>query len=163
MKKFIALLLLVFVFVSCSNDSEKQNFTESDYSIKDTVENLSTFALLSDTILYLPDGENVLDADYFDYYFGKSELLENISDYAYYTSATTAVCEVGIFKVKDSDTKDALISAIEERKNNLISTYENYSPEDVEIAKGLVVDSFDDIVYFAMTTENDSVKSVIEK
>ena len=163
MKKILAILLLAFVFISCSDNAEKENFTESDYSIKDTTENLSTFALLSDTILYTPDGENVLDGDYFDYYFGNSELLEKISDYAYFTSATTAVCEVGIFKVKDNDTKEALLLAIEERKENLISTYENYSPEDVEIAKGLLKGSFDDIVYFAMTTENDSVKSAIEK
>lgn len=168
MKKIIAvtLILLSLLLVSCNKEEEKpqdSSITVSEVSPVSFTEELSTLDVLSETILYTPDSENPLDEDYFDYYFGDKELLSKVSDYAFYTSATTAVSEVGIFKVKDSEAKEKLLSAFETRKNNLISTYENYSPEDVEVASQMITGSFDDIVWFAATRDNGSIKAVIEK
>ena len=160
MKKLIsvALVILTLFAVSCKEEGLKV----SDYSVADKKAELSALELLAETIIYEKDGENVLNSDYFEYYFGDSALLEGISDYIYYTSATTSVCEVGIFKVKDGETKTALENAFTTRKENLISTYENYSKADVQIAENMKNGSFDDVVWFVMTTDNASVTEVIE-
>ncbi len=168
MKKIIAvtLILLSLILASCNKDEEKpqdNGITVSDVSASSFTAGLSGLDVLSETILYTPASDNVLDEDYFDYYFGNKELLEKISDYAFYTSATTSVCEVGVFKVKDSEAKESLLSAFETRKNNLVSTYENYSPEDVEVANAMITGSFDDIVWFSATRDNGAVKAVIEE
>ena len=164
----IATLILLALFLSSCNKEEVENtndntITASDISIENTKNELSSLDALSETIVYSKGSENALDEDYFDYYFSDSSLLEDISDYVYFTSATTSVCEAGVFKVKDAETKEALLSAFETRKENLISTYENYSPEDVEVAENMIKGSFDDVVWFVMTKENQSVKEVIEK
>ncbi len=160
MKKLIsaALIILTLFLVSCKEEGLK----ESDYSIADKKASLSALEVLSETIIYEKDGENALDGDYFEYYFGDASLLEGVSDYIYYTSATTSVCEVGIFKVKDDDTKTALETAFTTRKENLVSTYENYSKADVQIAENMKNGSFDDVVWFVMTTDNASVTEIIE-
>ncbi len=169
MKKIIiATLILLALFLSSCNKEEVENtndntITASDISIENTKNELSALDALSETIIYSPNSENSLDEDYFDYYFANSTLLEGIKDYVYFTSATTSVCEAGVFKVKDAETKEALLSAFETRKENLISTYENYSPEDVEVAENMTKGSFDDVVWFVMTKDNQSVKEVIEK
>ncbi|MBQ7897091.1 MAG: DUF4358 domain-containing protein [Clostridia bacterium] len=167
MKKLIVitLIFLALLLVSCNKEEKPADngITISEISPVTFTEELSGLDVLSETILYTPSSDNALDEDYFDYYFGNKELLEKISDYAYYTSATTSVCEVGIFKVKDTEAKENLLSAFETRKNNLISTYENYSPEDADVASDMITGSFDDVVWFAATSDNASVKAVIEK
>ena len=168
MKKLLiaAFIVLALVLVSCGENEEKStnesDVTVSEYSpvsIKDT---LATSPALADTIIYAPETENVLDEDYFDYYFGSSELLSGISDYVYFTSATTAVREAGVFKVKDEKTKNALLEAFGARKENLKAIYENYSPEDVARADAMISGSFDDIVWFVATDDNNAIKEIIE-
>lgn len=160
MKKLIsfALILLTLLAVSCKEEGIK----ESDYSPSAKEAELSALEVLSDTIVYRKGSDNVLDEDYFEYYFGDASLLEGVSDYIYYTSATTSVCEAGVFKVKDDETKESLETAFSTRKDNLVSTYENYSKEDVQIAENMKSGSFDDVVWFVMTTDNNSVTEVIE-
>lgn len=165
MKKIIivTLILLSLVLSSCNEKTEVKDFTESNISIETYEKDLTLLDALSETIVYSPKSENSLDKDYFDYYFGNGDLFDSVSDYVYFTSATTSVCETGVFKVKNEDTKNALLSAFETRKENLISTYENYSPEDVETAKNMISGSFDDVVWFVITKDNNSVKETIEK
>ena len=165
MKKIIiaTLILLALLLCSCNEKTEEKSFTESEASIEAYENELTLLDALKDTIVYSPKGENALDKDYFDYYFSNGALLEKISDYVYFTSATTTVCETGVFKVKDEATKNALLSAFETRKENLISTYENYSPEDVKTAENMISGSFDDIVWFVITNDNEAVKQAIEE
>lgn len=159
MKKFIAITLLLFSIslISCT-----EKFPVSEYSPSDKKAELDALDALSDTIVHAHSTANELDGDYFDYYFANSELLENISDYVFYTSATTEIRETGVFKVKNEETKRALLEAIDTRKENLIAIYENYSPEDVSRAEKMLKGSFDDIVWFVITDDNTSVKEVIE-
>ncbi|MBE6700899.1 MAG: DUF4358 domain-containing protein [Ruminococcaceae bacterium] len=170
MKKITILLLLltlIFTFnlVSCNKEENSENtaIEVSDYAFETVVESLLNEDVLSNVISYTKDGENVLDADYFEYYFSDPALLEGISEYFYCTSATTSVSEVGIFQVKDSDTKESLLKAFDTRQSTLVSTYESYSPEDVQIAENMKKGSFDDIVWFVATTDNDTLSEIIKK
>ena len=163
MKKLIiiTLILLSLILSSCNEKEEEKLFAESNISVETYEKDLALLDILNETIIYSPKGENTLDKDYFDYYFANGDLFDKVSDYVYFTSATTSVCETGIFKVKDEETKKALLSAFEIRKENLISTYENYSPEDVETAKNMISGSFDDVVWFVITKDNQTVKEII--
>ena len=168
MKKIflVILALLALTLVACDKEEkapEKSSFTESEISVSAIAKSLSDSDALADTIIYKNGGENPLDEDYFDYYFGNSALLSDVTDYVYYTSATTSVCEAGVFKVKNEETRDALLSAFDTRKENLMATYENYSPADVAIASDMKKGSFDDVVWFVMTKNNDAVKAIIEE
>lgn len=155
MKKIILLVLVLTVFIiSCSEE-----WTVSDYSPVDKEESLSQ--LLDDTIVYTPE-ENPID-DYFDYYIGDVALLDGIESYVYYTSSQTKVCEVGVFKVKDKATADALLSAFDTKAENLAIVYENYSPEDTAIANNMQKGSFDDVVWFVATADNRPVIDIITK
>ena len=161
MKKFFTVffLILTVILVSCGENEEKtQELQESSLNMA-TVE-ASVMGLLDDTILYSKDSENKLDADYFEYYFGASDLLEGITDYFFYTSATTSVSEAGAFKVKDSDTAKALLAAFDTRCENLKAIYENYSPEDVGVAEKMIKGQNGNVVYFAMTKNEESLNTI---
>ena len=162
MKRYFAVILAVLaVFAVSCNKNEENEWTKSERSPVSLESELSELDVLSNTIVYKTDGENVLDADYFAYYFGDEELLDGIEEYIYYTSATSTVSEVGVFKVKDEKTAQSLLSAFKARGENLEAIYENYSPADVAVAKGMQTGSFDDIVWFSATTDNDSVTAVV--
>ncbi len=160
MKKLLVSLVLIFAIflVACGEDTE---WTVSDYSPSAKAEELQGVAALTNTIVYTAD-VNPID-DYFDYYIGDASLLEGITDYVYLTSAETSVAEAGIFKVKDKETADALLQAFDTRAENLAATYENYSPEDTAIAQNMTKGSFDDVVWFVASSDNDSAKAIIEK
>ena len=96
----LAVLALSLVFItSCAEDG---------VSFEDAKSALFDAEALSKTIVYEPDGENALDADYFEYYFSDGSLSELVEDYVYFTSETTSVCEAGVFKVKDKKAEAAL-------------------------------------------------------
>lgn len=158
MKKALIILtvLLALFAVSCS-----EAWSESDYKPSDIQEELDALPALADTMVYTPD-ENPID-EYFDYYFGDTALLDGITDYIYYTSASTNCAEAGVFKVKDQATADALTEAFKTRGGNLAATFENYSADDTAIAEDLETGSFDDIVWFVASNNNEEVKSVIVK
>lgn len=160
MKKLLMILtvILAVLFTACTEDAPE--WTVSDYSPSAMETALSDTEVLANSIIY--NEANPIN-DYFDYYFVDTALLEGITDYLFYTSADTSVSEVGIFKVKDKETADALLEALGTRAENLVATYENYSPEDTAIAQNMVKGSFDDIVWFAATADNDAIRSVIEK
>lgn len=159
-KVFIVLTVILAIFlIACGEEGAE--WTVSEYKPTDRVSALSETDALSNTIVYTPD-VNPID-DYFDYYLGDTALLEGISDYVYFTSAETSVAEAGVFKVKDKATADALLEAFGARAENLAITYENYSPEDTARARGVKTGSFDDIVWFVASADNDSVISAISK
>lgn len=161
MKKFFVaiFLILALLLVSCGENEEKrEELQESSINIT-TVETVVA-GLLDDTMLYSDDGENKLDEDYFEYYFGNSDLLIGITDYFFYTSATTSVSEAGAFKVKDSDTAKALLEAFDTRRDNLKAIYENYSPEDVAVAEKMIKGQNGNVVYFAMTKNEENLNTI---
>lgn len=157
-KAFILLTVILAVFLIACGE-EVAEWTVSEYSPSDKASALSATDALSNTIVYTPDA-NPID-DYFDYYLGDTALLAGITDYVYFTSAETAVAEAGVFKVKDQETANALLEAFGKRAENLAVTFENYSPEDTAIAMGVKISSFDDIVWFVASADNDSVMAVI--
>ena len=161
MKKLFAVffLILTVILVSCGENEEKtEELQESSLNMA-TVET-AVEGLLDDTILYSQNSENKLDHDYFEYYFGNSDLFDGISDYFFFTSATTSVSEAGAFKVKDSDTAKALLEAFDTRRDNLKAIYENYSPEDVGVAEKMIKGQDGNVVYFAMTKNEDNLKTI---
>lgn len=160
MKKVLILFTLIFtvILTACGEDTQ---WTVSDYSPVERATELQSTEALSDTIVYT-EGTNPID-EYFDYYLGDAALLEGIEDYVYFTSAATSVAEAGVFKVKDKATADALLEAFDTRAESLAMTYENYSPEDTERANNMKKGSFDDVVWFVASSDNDSVISVITK
>lgn len=159
MKKALVLLTLVFALLLTACGEEQ--WKVSDYSPADKAAELQATEALADTIVYTAEGDPI--DDYFDYYIGDAALLEGIEDYVYFTSAATSVAEAGVFKVKDKATADALLSAFDTRAENLAMTFENYSPEDTERANNMKKGSFDDVVWFVASSDNDSVISVITK
>lgn len=161
MKKIFAVFFLIFtvIFASCGGNEETPEALQESSLNMSTAET-AVMGLLDDTMLYSEDSDNKLDADYFEYYFGNSELLENITDYFFVTSATTSVSEAGAFKVKDSDTAKALLDAFDTRRDNLKAIYENYSPEDVGVAEKMIKGQNGDVVYFAMTKSEDKLKTI---
>ena len=79
------------------------------------------------------------------------------------TSPSTNVNEAGIFKVKTEAQKEALIKAFETRRDNLVQIHENYSQDDVAVARGMLIGSFDDVVYFIATPVNPEVEMLIKE
>ncbi len=164
MKKLLILVLtavMIISLISCTKEEGKETFETSSYAPSERLETLKGLEALSDTIVYEPS-ENPIN-DYFDYYLGISELPEGVVDYVYFTSASTSVREAGVFKVADKKTADTLLAAFETRCENLASTFENYSPEDTAIAKGMKSGSFDNIVWFVAAPDSESIISAIEE
>lgn len=161
MKKFLISMVLIFTVFLIACGEETAKWTVSDYAPEGKTAQLQATPALTNTIAYTAS-ENPID-DYFDYYIGDASILEGIAEYVYLTSAETAVAEAGIFKVKDKETADALLAAFDTRAQNLAITFENYSPEDTAIAQNMKKGSFDDIVWFVASSDNDSVKAIIEK
>ena len=161
MKKLLVAIFLIItlLLVSCGENEEKtEELQESSINIT-TVETVVA-GLLDDTMLYSDEGENKLDEDYFEYYFGVSDLLDGNTDYFFCTSATTSVSEAGAFKVKDSDTAKALLEAFDTRRDNLKAIYENYSPEDVSVAEKMIKGQNGNVVYFAMTKNEERLNTI---
>lgn len=161
MKRLLIPIILIFTVFLIACTDEAAEWTVSDYSPSAKAGELQSTEALANTIVYTADA-NPLD-DYFDYYLGDTSLLEGITDYVYFTSAETSVAEAGVFKVKDKATADALLTAFDTRAENLAATYENYSPEDTERANNMKKGSFDDIVWFVASSDNDSVISAISE
>lgn len=161
MKKSFILLALIFAVVLVSCGENGTQWTVSDYSPVEQISELQSTDALANTIVYTAV-TNPID-EYFDYYIGDSSLLDGIEEYVYFTSAETSVAEAGIFKVKDQATADALLTAFDTRAENLADTYENYSPEDTAIAKNMKKGSFDDVVWFVASSDNNSIISIITK
>ena len=163
MKKILVIFLAIFAItlVSCNKEEVKNNTLPQNSINMINAENF-VGGFLEDTILYSERGENALDADYFEYYFGNAGLLEGITDYFFYTSATTSVSEAGAFKVKNEETAKAMLEAFDTRRNNLISTYENYSPEDVAVAEKMEKGQNENLVWFVMTKDKDIVQTIID-
>ncbi len=159
-KLFVTIFLILSIFlVSCGENEEKtEKLQESSINMSTT--ETAVMGLLDDTILYSENSDNKLDRDYFEYYFGNGDLLNGITDYFFYTSATTSVSEAGAFKVKDSDTAKALLDTFDTRRDNLKAIYENYSPEDVGVAEKMIKGQNGDVVYFAMTKNEDNLKTI---
>ncbi len=160
MKKLLTLLSILALILCASCTREEADFQSSDYSPLDKLNALTQTEALANTIAYEPS-VNPID-DYFDYYLGLDTVPDGVSDYVYFTSATTAVSEVGIFKVPDKETAQALLDAFKARGETLASVFANYSPEDTAIAENIQIGLFDDIVWFTATSDNSSIISIIE-
>ena len=167
MKKIFLILALILslTLVACSTTVEEtpeESITATDYSINDVLDRLlysSKFP--GPPIVYQLGSDKEFDADYLDYYFGDTTLLDGVSDYVFVTSPSTNVNEVGIFKITGSAQKEKLIKAFETRRDNLVQLHANYSAEDVTIAENMMIGSFDDVVYFIATESNAEVESLI--
>ena len=147
-----ALLLCAVCVTGCAKEAKPFDDIKAD---------LEGLEVLSDTIKYTPDGENKLDADYLDYYFGNSDLVAE--DYIFFTSSGTSVCEVGVFKVSDKAVQKDFTDAFKKRGENLATIYENYSPDDTERAQNIKIGSTADYVWFSMTSDNAAVTDAINK
>ena len=160
MKKIILILsvILVLFLVSCDKSDA---FASSDYSVAET--SISLSSVLPDGIVYESGTERELDADFTDYYFGNKELLNGVDSYVFITSPTTAVNEVGVFKVTSKEARDALLEAFNTRRDNLIQIHTNYSAEDLAVSENLKSGSFDDIVYFTATPDNEKIEALIKR
>lgn len=160
MKKIISVLLVILAIFLVSCDKEEA-FTSTDYSVEET--SFSLTAVFPDGIIYQNGTDRELDEDFLDYYFGSKELLAGVSEYVFITSPTTAVNEVGVFKVTSAEARDALLEAFTTRRDNLIQIHTNYSADDLAVSKNLKSGSFDDIVYFIATPDNEAVEALITK
>ncbi len=163
MKNILKLILvatsLLLVLVSCKE--ETVNTEEADIAgIRERLEELDA---TENTIAYSKDGENILDADYMEYYFGDPALLDGIEDYVYYTSATTSVNEIGVFKFSDEGVKEELLKAFANRIETLASTFALYSKEDEDVALGYDSGSVGNAVYFVATKDNLPVIEAIRQ
>lgn len=152
---FVAAALLL-VFVSCNSDVKEADINK----ITDALNKLEA---TQNTIVYTRDGENTLDADYMEYYFGDPSFVDGIEDYVYYTSATTNVNEIGVFKLSDNGIKEKLLEAFATRAETLASTFALYSEEDEKIALGYKAGALGDALYFVATSDNDAVLDAINQ
>lgn len=164
MKKLLFVLLIAagLLLVSCSDNTQADSITPTDYSIETVAQELLALPELSDGIVYRNGTDRVLDADYQEYYFGNGELLADGSEYVYIVSPTTSVCEAGVFKITSEEEKTALLNAFETRKGNLIQTHTNYSPEDLAVSEGLITGAFDDVVYFVAAPDNTPIEQAVK-
>ena len=166
MKKISIILVLAmilsFALISCGDKKENDaEWKTSDYSPASKVEALTALPALADTSVFTAN-DNPIDDD-FDYYFGDATLMDGIEEYVFFTSKKASVAEAGIFKCKDKKTAEALLKSFAERRENLSETFKLYSPEDTNIALNMKTGSFDDIVWFAATNDNQSVADIITK
>lgn len=160
MKNILKLILiataLLTLLISCNSD-------EKSVDIATITDSLNKLEAVENTIIYSKDGENTLDADYMEYYFGDPALLDGIEDYVYYTSATTSVNEIGVFKFSDEGVKEELLKAFANRIETLASTFALYSEEDEDVALGYDSGSVGDAVYFVATKDNLPVIEAIRQ
>lgn len=160
MKKIIVILsvILAIFLVSCD---EADGFVTTDYSIDDTASALSIE--FPESITYQSGSEQELNEDFLDYYFGNRELLVGVDSYVFITSPTTEVSEVGVFKVTDEASRNALLDAFALRQDNLIQIHTNYSADDLATSENLKTGYFDDVVYFIATNNNEKLEAIIKK
>jgi hypothetical protein len=164
MKKIfcIILALLTVTLVSCDKGEERIEHTAEMNAefISEKKDAFDTLEILDATVVYQNGGENTLDADYFEYYFGDATLFDEVTEYLYYTSAEVSVCEVGLFRV-NADAKEKMYQGAEHRRDTLSLTFEPYSKTDAEIADGMEIGIVDDVVWFVATSDNTPVVNVI--
>ena len=154
-------MLLTLTLVSCGDKKESEEWKTSDYSPVSKVEALTALPALADTTVFTP-ADNPIDED-FDYYFGDATLMDGIEEYVFFTSKKASVAEAGIFKCKDKKTAEALLKSFATRRENLSETFKLYSVDDTNIALNMKTGSFDDIVWFSATNDNQSVTDIITK
>ena len=154
---FLSVILAIFL-VSCT---DAEDFSTTDYDVSATADALTE--LMPEAIVYQNGGSNELTEDFLDYYFGDSTLLAEVDSYVFITSPTTAVNEVGVFKVTSAEARDALLEAFATRRDNLIQIHTNYSADDLAVSENLKAEAFDDVVYFIATPDNATIEAIIKK
>lgn len=165
---FVTLLVLCLALtVSCSDNSRDADDTENEALNADDTEvkahDVSAMSKELGRLDIIVENTNreFLDNDLCDYYFSNSQLLSGVTNCIFFTSKTTALYEVGVFKSDSKEKREEIISDIEKRRENLISIYEMYSEEDTKTAKNMIIKEDGDIVYYIATPDNATIENVI--
>lgn len=84
-----------------------------------------------------------------------------VEDYVVYVSGSGATAnEFAIFKVKNNDAATAVKKALATRAESLVTSFENYVPDELERIKNKLILQKGDYVLFAITTANDDVQDI---
>ncbi|MCR4956165.1 MAG: DUF4358 domain-containing protein [Lachnospiraceae bacterium] len=87
---------------------------------------------------------------------------DKVQDYFYSYATEGSASEVAVVFVKNEEDVKAMEESLKEHLQSRRSTYENYSPDQVEIADGAVVFSKGNYVCFIMNKELSHIKATFE-
>ncbi|MBE5905672.1 MAG: DUF4358 domain-containing protein [Lachnospiraceae bacterium] len=88
---------------------------------------------------------------------------DKIQDYFYSHAADGKASEVAVVFMKDEADVDEMLDDLREFKDGRVKTYENYSPDQVEIAEQAVVFAKGNYVCYIMNEKFSHIKATFEK
>ncbi|SFQ28784.1 protein of unknown function [Lachnospiraceae bacterium XBB1006] len=88
---------------------------------------------------------------------------DKVQDYFYSHASDGKASEVAVVFVKDEKDVDAMLDSLRDFKESRVLTYENYSPDQVEIAKQAVVFAKGNYVCYIMNEKFSHIKATFEK
>ena len=86
----------------------------------------------------------------------------SVTDYSVYFSSMATPEEVAVFQVASPEQENAVLEACRSRQSSQVQSYESYAPDQVEKLNNAIIGSSGDLVYYIVTTNNDTVKKVLQ-
>lgn len=90
--------------------------------------------------------------------------MENVESFSMYICGSGAFAdEVSVFELKDESDADALIEALEARKETKYNDFKDYVPDECDKIENAVIKSTGKYVLFATTPDNELAESIFDE
>ncbi|MBE5901040.1 MAG: DUF4358 domain-containing protein [Lachnospiraceae bacterium] len=152
--------MILGMFTACGkDDKEKKTVCSSVDIVQLQKDMLNTQDELPDMTTISSQDENAeeLFATLSDMEYDK------IQDYFYSYASDGKASEVAVVFVKDKEDVDTMVENLKEFKESRKKTYENYAPDQVEIAEQAVVFAKGNYVCYIMNEKFSHIKATFEK
>jgi len=151
--------MVLGMLTACGKDNKKEAANAKVDMAKLEKEMLNTQDDLPDMTTIRGQDENAEDL-----FATLSDMeYDKIQDYFYSYASDGKASEVAVVLVKDKKDVDAMLDSLRDFKESRKMTYENYAPDQVEIAEEAVVFAKGNYVCFIMNEKFSHIKATFEK
>ncbi len=149
----LSVIMIMLVFVGCGGENAKK-LSNKNINVADVAKKIVNDLKISDMVEVSEDNINTI----YDFDLAKVEKYS-----VYYSGVGSIADEIAVFKLRNKDDVEKLVSMFNNRKKTVAGNFEGYAPDEVAKAESAVVKTNGNYVLFAIVKDNSKAKEIFDK